>query len=568
MNDSFLGSAISIQINPSLPRLAWIVEVDRQNLRMNATIGNNVEYGPDFLVAGVWDGPFRDGAFEKTEVFFGTGVTARGGAVTLVPSAAISDAIYYHVGQLCVTASNSLPLLLAAIGDRLDPGFAFYDRITASISSGIDAYEKIVPTEGGQVTRIFYRNLQITPGAVEEVDKAWPPHFGDFSSYINYLAAGYANVYKNTRDAGRRYRLDILSTQSRGYDTTAVNAIAAQHGVDKVFTIPEPYELGSFVGAGRISEESDDGTEICRVLGLPVTPIERRQFQRSFDEEYLFYATTYRADSASFLGIRPHLQHTSVMLTGILGDFTWDTDRSYERYYKKNPYHAPEMLAPDMRGMDIWAHGLSEVGIEWGFILVAPVCIGARHRSEIFQLTMSEEMSPWRLGNDYDRPIARRIAEELGHVPRHLFGQRKLATLTSFALPPVPVNAELRREYFKFLREYRLASPLWTLSYRWVHRINSRIYHGRHGYYRYPYYVSRIISKLARRNISFRLLSQDLNGRLYCFCVNKRVGEYEAALKGEVRMANVALPLDAQCAVDTSQYSARGSAGQFREGTR
>jgi hypothetical protein len=42
---------------------------------------------------------------------------------------------------------------------------------------------------------------------------------------------------------------------------------------------------------------------------------------------------------------------------------------------------------------------------------------------------MSEKMSPWRLGNDYDRPIAHRIAEELGHVPRHLFGQRKLAPL-------------------------------------------------------------------------------------------------------------------------------------------
>ena len=33
-------------------------------------------------------------------------------------------------------------------------------------------------------------------------------------------------------------------------------------------------------------------------------------------------------------------------------------------------------------------------------------------------------MKPWSVAKSYDRPIARRIAEEAG-VPRHLFGQVK-----------------------------------------------------------------------------------------------------------------------------------------------
>jgi hypothetical protein len=33
-------------------------------------------------------------------------------------------------------------------------------------------------------------------------------------------------------------------------------------------------------------------------------------------------------------------------------------------------------------------------------------------------------MNPWSLGAGYDKPIARRLAEEAG-VPRHLFGQAK-----------------------------------------------------------------------------------------------------------------------------------------------
>ncbi|MDE5832358.1 MAG: hypothetical protein K2H64_05150 [Desulfovibrio sp.] len=35
-------------------------------------------------------------------------------------------------------------------------------------------------------------------------------------------------------------------------------------------------------------------------------------------------------------------------------------------------------------------------------------------------------MLPWTLGNAYDRPVPRRLAEEAG-VPRELFGMRKAA---------------------------------------------------------------------------------------------------------------------------------------------
>ena len=42
-------------------------------------------------------------------------------------------------------------------------------------------------------------------------------------------------------------------------------------------------------------------------------------------------------------------------------------------------------------------------------------------------------MAPWRLGNDYDRPIPRRIAESAG-VPRAAFGQRKQVVMRNDAL--------------------------------------------------------------------------------------------------------------------------------------
>ncbi len=47
------------------------------------------------------------------------------------------------------------------------------------------------------------------------------------------------------------------------------------------------------------------------------------------------------------------------------------------------------------------------------------------HSPHLYAITRSEEMGPWTLGVSYDRPIARRLAEEAG-VSRALFGQRKM----------------------------------------------------------------------------------------------------------------------------------------------
>lgn len=503
----------SFHVNPALPRLAWIAKFDRDGLSVSAICGNRVECGSGFLVAGVWNGPFSAGDFARTDCFFGTGMIVHEDNMVLVPSAGLNDAIYYAENGACVVAGNSLPLLLAATGDQLDPHFAFYDRISASLRAGVGGYEKCIPTKNGRVRRLFVKNLKVTRSSIEEIDKRLSPPFDDFSSYLRYLTESYASIYRNIRDPDRQHRLDIVSTQSRGYDTTAVNTIASQQEIGAVFTITEAKESGDFVGTGP-ARDSDDGSDICRLLGLAATRLDRRLYARSFDDEYLFYATTHRAEAAKLLGVKRHLRGPTVMLTGLFGDVIWGTD------------------GLENGGPDTWLHGMSEVGLEWGLVQVFPAGIGERNRSDIYRITMSEEMAPWRLYNGYDRPIPRRIAEEGGRIPRDLFGQRKMATVTEFPCPPVPVGARLRREYFAFLREHRLASPVWRLTYRLVHRINARIiFHTPHRY-RYLYYARRFLSKLAGREIEIPMLYRRLDGRLHCFCSNKRVRDYERLLDG------------------------------------
>jgi hypothetical protein len=67
---------------------------------------------------------------------------------------------------------------------------------------------------------------------------------------------------------------------------------------------------------------------------------------------------------------------------------------------------------------------MKEFRLRVGFVKVAIPFFGAARAEDIDKISNSGEMEFWRLGNDYDKPIPRRILETAG-VPRGLFGVRK-----------------------------------------------------------------------------------------------------------------------------------------------
>ena len=104
---------------------------------------------------------------------------------------------------------------------------------------GINAYRRDIPTKKGAVRRLTYRNLDVSRSTISESEKTMPPRFQSFKDYQDYLLANYALIAANARDPTRIEPLEICSTQSTGYDTTAVNAIASRYGIDKVFTVSQ-----------------------------------------------------------------------------------------------------------------------------------------------------------------------------------------------------------------------------------------------------------------------------------------------------------------------------------------
>ena len=100
-----------------------------------------------------------------------------------------------------------------------------------------------------------------------------------------------------------------------------------------------------------------------------------------------------------------------IFLTGIGGDGVWHKNLPPNLGMKKShPY----------------CHSLNEFRLRVGFAHVPLPLSGSVFTKSILEISNSEEMLDFSVGGDYDRPIARRFAEEAG-VPRSFFGLKKRA---------------------------------------------------------------------------------------------------------------------------------------------
>jgi hypothetical protein len=148
---------------------------------------------------------------------------------------------------------------------------------------------------------------------------------------------------------------------------------------------------------------------------------------------------------------------------------------------------------------------------------------------DILKITDSSEMNSWRLGNSYDRPIARRIAENAG-VPRYLFGQSKKGSVVIFSMPSIPYGKALRGEFFDYLVEKKLIARPMTLFWPIVRWVNSILMLKNENRFALVHYTERLISKLTGRTIHFKRLWSHLDGALFCFCVNRTAAAYSKNL--------------------------------------
>ncbi|MGH6950867.1 MAG: hypothetical protein ACREH4_08345, partial [Vitreimonas sp.] len=142
-----------------------------------------------------------------------------------------------------------------------------------------------------------------------------------------------------------------------------------------------------------------------------------------------------------FHSFRDELSRT-LLFTGHKGDTMWDIDGRPVGSWSLDPGGAT----------------MQSFRLRTDFVHFPPAFFGRARHKKVIEISRSEEMKPWSVGANYDRPIPRRIVEEAG-VPRDWFGMKKRAVSAMYGLDNRRYveagDLDVTEEFSRLLRRHR-----------------------------------------------------------------------------------------------------------------
>ena len=383
------------------PRLAWLARCGGDG-DVVIEHGPGVETSDVGVCEAVWPAPFADWGFDEESVVAGTGVRMRDGVVTFVSSTSTVDRLYSMRTETESLVSNSLPCLLEAAGAAISPDYKASGLV--SIKRGLKESTAAVPTTAGTVELVYYHDLVWDGKALSRRDKpAQHLTFGDFAAYRAYLSSRFQGIAVNMGSPDRREPYSFMGTISSGYDSVTVTTLGTEAGCSEAI---------SFSASKR--GRSDSGEAVADALGIRLRLVSPDAWMDVAEQakepiEVPFYAAAPHGGQLPFAALGDALRGR-VLLTGFYGDSIWDLE-SHETN--------EDIVRKDASGLTF-----TEFRLRAGFIHCPPSFWAAREIGQVAEISRSDEMRPWVIGDEYQRPICRRIAEEAG-IPREAFGQHK-----------------------------------------------------------------------------------------------------------------------------------------------
>jgi len=412
---------------PALPRLAWAAIVRPGTEVVRVLHGPWVETRGDRFVEGAWDAPFGAWELAAAENLAGSGGMVTPEGVLFAAPANMYERLHVIRNDDALHVSNSLAFTLAMADARLDPTHPhYYLDLVDHYRCGIRVKDKSLRLAGGRTVALYdCCNLLVTPNArAFRREKPWGPAPATYDDYAALLHRTVAAIVANAADGARRHPYRPLAMVSQGYDSTAVAALARDAGCREAVTFLRSR-------GGDEGYVDDSGEAVAHALGLVVTTYERDDVDTLADyraEE--FYLEPWGVDRTMSV-MTPQLAGT-LLLSGRSAEAVWS--RGGYRHWGLPDLQHPLNQTPGC--------ALGELRLRTGFLHFAPATIAAvRHAARIHRWNDAPALRPWSIGGDYDKPIARRIAEEAG-VPRALFGLVKKGG----AHPPAHPGARTRAQ--------------------------------------------------------------------------------------------------------------------------
>ena len=412
----------------SLPALAWCAVIYRGADYADIFHGPWVESTDTFFCEGAWSGDFQLGDFNTTMLMGTGGISVGKQLLIAAPNHTLERLFVLKKGKK-LFVSNSFAFVLASAGDNVDPGALLYSVKMASITQGLNGYARSLPTRAGNKVWMYYHcNLLIDSNLnVIEEPKQAVREFRNYADYKSFLLEKVREIHDNANDPRRKVAYRPVATISSGYDSPAAAVMAKSIGCAEALT---------FEQARDEQNNQDSGAEIAAKLGMKTRIFDRLDYlkERNFPEAEFF---GYGAQESPWAA---HLKAT-LLFTGHYGGMVWN------RLCKKvDPYVT--------RG-DPSGHNLGEFRLRAGWIHLPVPFLGCTSHPSIHKITTSQEMEPWTLNNNYDRPIPRRLVEEAG-VERHLFGMKKNAVGLSLHTEGLKerITRESYDDYVKYYHQH------------------------------------------------------------------------------------------------------------------
>ena len=419
-----------------LPSLAWCARVNVNNNIVTILHGPGVEIHDSWFYEGAWDGPADSPGFVTSSYFSGTGACLIDGGVEFVSPSHPFRGLVISKFDHGYIVSNSLIFVMAQIDDEPDINdMEYYQHLFNYSQAGfVEKISPIILAKGGKIGLHYYCNLQIVNGSLNKTKKINPEPPKNFDDYQTRIIDKLTRIRENANDPSRvKIKYNPIVPLSRGYDSVACAALAAQAGWKKSFTIVRlnPDEGDAF--------NDDDGTPIAECLGLSIDKLSVNAWKELENcPEAEFTATAWSGVLVRFSAIEKDLCN-SLLVLGIPGGLIWNPKNEKVTDTWKRP-----------KKIQMGAESLWEFSLRVGVITIYPVTFMAVHSKNFHDIMSPDEMLPWTLGGEYDKPIARRIAESAG-VPRELFGQKKMASAHIYPKETASINGY--RNFIQYLHK-------------------------------------------------------------------------------------------------------------------
>ncbi|MBQ3182174.1 MAG: hypothetical protein IJB57_00760 [Clostridia bacterium] len=443
---------IEYEINPKLPKLAWLADINRNNGRIVVYAGSYVECHDSFFSAGAWSGDFISAGFDSSDVSYGTGAKLDAEGIHFyTPSHALERIVGYE-DEKRIIFCNSVPMIMSYTDMELDPSIDQYERYFCSILHGPQKCCNAIPMrEGKYLYQYIVGSVTVdAEGKITYKRRAAVEPFKNFDDYYGRMMDDMRAVYANATSPDRKNtKYGLCTTISSGYDSIANAAVARQLGCNRAVSL-----------SGSIFDE-DDGAVAAREMGytniIKRDHLSYREKKGCVDAEYI--SSGEIAKHQQFCVFEDQFADCLVFM-GTRGDYFWGLNSEANNDF--------DMVGFFYNETDI---SFTENALRNGYIFVAMATYGTSQSTTIQPISKSEEMKPWRLGTEYDRPIPRRIAESVG-AKRDSFGQSKRGGGFSFCYDTTKtLSRKMSFEGYSCFVEYcKTHKPVNKLS-KYIHAV-------------------------------------------------------------------------------------------------